>query len=233
MGEWESVDGFSYPNGSIFDRLGKGNYRIYRDEAGPDFGRVPQVASLKGISFFDIDTLSEFEADLGNGYTAPYTFIEPSYGDVVHDTYEGGSSQHPMDNISGGDQLAGRVYNAVRNSPLWDKSLLVILYDEHGGFYDSVAPGPAVPPNDGADPKLNTHGFGFDRYGVRVPAIVVSPWVAQGQVDHTVYDHTSILATIERAFGLAPLTDRDRNANDLLKMVTQNFRNDCIQRIGK
>ena len=233
MDEWEAVDGFAYPNGSIFDRLGKGNYRLYRDESGPDIGRIPQVASLNGISFFDIDTLSEFEADLGNGYTTPYTFIEPSYGDIVRDTYEGGSSQHPMDSIAGGDQLAARVYNAIRNSPLWNKSLLVILYDEHGGFYDSVAPGAAIPPNDGADPKLNTHGFGFDVYGVRVPAIVVSPWVAQGQVDHTVYDHSSIPATIERLFGLQPLTDRDRHAKDLLTLVKASCRNDCPQRIGQ
>ena len=232
MGEWEALDGFCYPNGSIFERLGKGNYRLYRDEAGPELGHVPQVASLKGISYLDIDTLAEFEADLANGYTAPYTFIEPSYGDVVHDTYEGGSSQHPMDNLSGGDQLAARVYNAIRNSPLWDKSLFVILYDEHGGFYDSVTPGAAVAPDDGAGSKLNRNGFGFDVYGVRVPAIVVSPWVAQGQVSHTVYDHTSVLATVERLFGLQPLTERDRHAADLLGLVTDTLRTDCIQRIG-
>lgn len=233
MGEWETVDGFVYPNGSIFERLGKGNYRLYRDESGPTIGHVPQVASLQGISFFDVDTLSEFEADIGNGYTAPYTFIEPSYGDVVHDTYEGGSSQHPMDSIAGGDHLAARVYNAIRNSPLWVKSLLVILYDEHGGFYDSVAPAATIPPNDGPDQKLNTNGFGFNVYGVRVPAIVVSPWVAQGLVDHTVYDHSSILATIERLFGLQPLTDRDRYANDLLTLVNANCRNNCTERIGQ
>jgi phospholipase C len=232
MSEWECVDGFPYPKGSIFDALGKGNYRLYQDDLGSALGRVPQVASIKGISFFDIDDLSHFEGDLANGYTARYTFIEPSYGDIVHDTYEGGSSQHPMDGLSGGDQLVARVYNAIRQSPLWESSLLVILYDEHGGFYDSAKPGKAMPPNDGAGPSLNTNGFLFDVYGVRVPAIVVSPWVARGYVDHTAYDHSSVLATIERLFRLPALTDRDRNAKDLLSLITATCRADCPQGIG-
>lgn len=232
MSGWEAVDGFTYPKGSIFDALGEGNYRLYQDELGSLFGHVPQVASIKGISFFDVDDLSHFEDDLKTGYTARYTFIEPGYGDIVHSMYEGGSSQHPMDGLSGGDQLAARVYNAIRNSPLWESSLLVILYDEHGGFYDSVKPGHAVPPNDGAGDTLNTNGFRFDVYGVRVPAIVVSPWVARGEVDHAVYDHSSVLATVERLFGLAPLTDRDKAAKDLLSLVKTTCRTDCPQRIG-
>lgn len=232
MAEWETTNGFPYPKGSIFDALGKGNYRLYQDQSGPPLGHVPQVASLKGIEFFDVEDLAHFEADLAAGYTARYTFIEPCYGDIVHDTYEGGSSQHPMDGLAGGDRLAARIYNAIRNSPLWTSSLFVILYDEHGGFYDSVKPGAAVPPNDGASATLNASGFGFDIYGVRVPAIVVSPWVARGHVDQTVYDHSSIPATLARLFGLAPLTDRDRHAKDLLTLVTTTCRNDCPQRIG-
>ncbi|KVU67253.1 alkaline phosphatase family protein [Burkholderia ubonensis] len=232
MGGWETVGGFPYPKGSIFDALGDGSYRLYQDQSGSPFGHVPQVASLKGISFFDVDDLAHFEADLAAGYTAHYTFIEPGYGNIVDGTYENGTSQHPMDGLAGGDQLAARVYNAIRNSPLWERSLLVILYDEHGGFYDSVKPGAAPPPNDGAAATLNANGFGFDVYGVRVPAIVVSPWVARGHVDHTVYDHSSVPATVERLFSLQPLTDRDRNANDLLSLITSTCRADCPPRIG-
>lgn len=232
MDVWELCDGFHYPKGSIFDALGEGNYRLYQDQSGALFGHVPQVASLKGISFFDVDDLSHFEDDLKAGYNARYTFIEPGYGDIVQGTYAGGSSQHPMDSLSGGDQLAASVYNAIRNSPLWESSLLVILYDEHGGFYDSATPGVATPPNDGADSTLNKNGFRFDVYGVRVPAIVVSPWVARGYVDHTIYDHASTLASIERLFKLSPLTDRDRTANDLLSLITTTCRVDCPERIG-
>ena len=232
MAGWDAFDGFPYPKGSIFAALGDDNWRIYQDQTGNPLGHVPQVASLKGISFFDIDDLAHFEADLAAGYTARYTFIEPGYGDIVHGTYQNGSSQHPMDGLAGGDQLVARVYNAIRNSPVWNSSLLVICYDEHGGFYDSVGPGAAPPPNDGAAATLNASGFGFDVYGVRVPAIVISPWVAAGRVDHTVYDHASVAAPLERLFGLAPLTDRDRLANDLLALVTTTCRTDCPQRIG-
>ncbi|WDD92596.1 alkaline phosphatase family protein [Burkholderia sp. FERM BP-3421] len=232
MAIWENLDGFGYPKGSIFDALGKSYYRLYQDHLGDLLGHIPQVASIKGISFTDVDDLSHFEADLASGYTARYTFIEPGYGDVVSDTYENGSSQHPMDTLAAGDQLVARVYGAIRNSPLWDRSLLLILYDEHGGFYDSVKPGHAVPPNDGAAATLNASGFGFDVYGVRVPAIVVSPWVAQGQVDNTPYDHCSVLATVERLFGLQPLTDRDENARDVLSLITHTCRQDCPTSIG-
>lgn len=227
MAAWEPLGGFAYPNGSIFDALGKGNYRLYQDDSGLLCGRVPQVASIKGIGFFDVDGLSHFGADLNAGYTARYTFIEPSYGNIVQSTYEGGTSQHPMDRLAAGDQLVARVYNAIRNSPLWQSSLLVILYDEHGGFYDSVEPGKAAPPNDNAPATLNANGFLFDVYGVRVPAIVVSPWVRQGVIDHTVYDHSSVLATLERLFDIPPLTDRDRNATDLLSLISTTCRVDC------
>ncbi|MBY4692717.1 phosphoesterase [Burkholderia latens] len=232
MAGWDAFDGFRYPNGSIFAALGDDNWRIYQDQSGDPLGHVPQVASLKGVSFFDVDDLSHFEADLAAGYTARYTFIEPGYGDIVHGTYRNGSSHHPMDGLAGGDQLVARVYDAIRNSPVWDSSLLVIVYDEHGGFYDSVAPGAAPPPNDGAGATLNASGFEFDVYGVRVPAIVVSPWVAAAHVDHTPYDHSSIVATLGRLFGLAPLTERDRAANDLLSLVTATCRTDCPARIG-
>jgi phospholipase C len=228
--QWESVSGFTYPHGSIFDALGSGNYCLYQDESGPLSGRVPQVSSLKGISFFDVHNLNDFDQELHNNYNYRYTFIEPSYGDVVHNTYQSGSSQHPMDGFSGGDQLVANVYNSIRNSPLWESSMLVIVYDEHGGFYDSVPPPSSPPPNDGASSTLNTNGFDFSVFGVRVPAVIVSPWVAPG-IDHTLYDHSSVLATLERLFTINPLTDRDRNANDLLSLITTNCRTDCPTKI--
>ena len=232
MSDWEALEGFAYPNGSIFEALGKGNYRLYQDQFGPALGHVPQVASLKGISFFDVDKLDHFTEDLAAGYTAKYTFIEPSYGDVTDGSYQGGSSQHPMDGIAEGDALVARVYGAIRNSSVWNSSFLIILYDEHGGFYDSVAPGPATKPNDGANGQMNKYGFGFDRFGVRVPAVVVSPWVGRGQVTHTLFDHSSVLATIEAIFGIKPLTDRDRAAKSLLSLITDTCRTDCLPGVG-
>ncbi len=227
MIEWESVFGFRYPNGSIFNALdGAGvSVAFYVDTDGPLLGSIPQAASIHDISIFDFAPLETFESDLAMG-AAQYTFIEPNYGDISG-TYEGGSSQHPMDSVIRGEGLIKKVYEAIRNSPVWDTSLLIITYDEHGGFFDSVRPGKAVPPRDCAPSKLNEYGFDFCQYGVRVPAVIVSPWIAKGTVDHTLYDHTSALATIESLFDVPPLTERDKSANNVLALVTDTLRNDC------
>jgi phospholipase C len=232
---WESVDGFSYPKGSIYQRLTATRmpWRIYNDDtnaysdnpqAGSPTGKIPQVMALKGISVGVINSLSHFASDLQGDYPYQYTFIEPNYGNVVDNSYRGGSSQHPMDDAYGGEGLIKAVYEAIRNSPVWNSSLLVITYDEHGGFYDSVAPGGATPPNDGSSNTYNKYGFKFDQLGVRVPAVIVSPWIAKGVVDHTIYDHSSVLATLEKIFVLPPLTSRDAAAKNLCGLLQPSLR---------
>lgn len=130
-----------------------------------------------------------------------------------------------------GDNLIADVYDALRsNEAVWMKSALIVTYDEHGGFYDHVAPpeGIANPdginspaPNDPA-PASRKPPFAFDRLGVRVPAIIASPWVARGKVDSTRYQHTSILATLRKMFGLRqPLTHREAQANSFEGLFTQ------------
>jgi len=217
MALWESFKGFKYPNGSIFKAMNDRDitWRLYMDESGPIEGSVPQVASLHGIEAWDVHELKKFEADVkARYYPYQYTFIEPNYGDIVNGSYENGSSQHPKDNVAKGEALITRVYESIRNSPTWPKSMLIITYDEHGGFYDSVAPGPAQPPDDGGEKsKYNKNGFTFAQYGVRVPAVVISPWLPPKSVDHTIYDHASVLATLEWLFGIPPLTKRDAKAN--------------------
>jgi phospholipase C len=108
--------------------------------------------------------------------------------------------------------------------------VLIITYDEHGGFYDSVQPGSAKPPQDGSPQNLsiNSGGFLFDNYGVRVPAVVVSPLIARGTVDHTLYDHASVAATLEKLYGFSPMTQRDANANNVLHLLSLTTpRTDC------
>jgi phospholipase C len=95
-----------------------------------------------------------------------------------------------------------------------------VTFDEHGGFYDHVPPPAATPPGDVQVDDYAKHGFRFDRLGVRVPALVISPWVRRGVIDHTTYDHTSILATAERLYGMGALTGRDGDANDLLHLIS-------------
>jgi phospholipase C len=238
MTEWETVRGFKYPNGSIYDKLNEssGSWRLYNDfdndfAANPGIidengGSIAQVSSIHNLQMWDVRHLHNFAADLHADYNYQYTFIEPNYGDVALGDFANGSSQHPRDDVYGGEGLIKYVYESIRNSPLWKDSLLFITYDEHGGFYDSVTPPTASPPNDNSSSKLNEFGFTFAQLGVRVPAVVVSPWVASG-VDHTVYDHSSVLATVEKLFGLPALTDRDANANNITHLFLSQARTDC------
>lgn len=218
--KWELLDGLSYSKGSIFDslsaRFGNEAWRIY---AG---SRFPLACALKGINTFDVHHVDRLAADLTQtAYPYRLTWIEPDYGDMVFGTFRGGTSQHPMDNVEGGEKLIKQVYEAIKASPVWESSLLIISWDEHGGFYDHVHPGPAVSPSDAElGSKYNQYGFDFTRLGVRVPAIVISPRIPAGTIDHRAYDHSSIPKTIEQVFGLEPLTDRDKNANSIAALLT-------------
>lgn len=227
LAKWEGFAGFRYPHGSVFDKLGASKWRLYQDESGPIEGRIPQVAAIKGVQFNDVHDLSSFATDLAGGYPWPYTFIEPAYGAMVTGHYHNGTSQHPMDTLAGGDRLIARVYNALRASPLWEDSLLIVTYDEHGGFYDHVAPDAVVPPGDGAGLDHNRSGFDFARLGVRVPAVLVSPRLLRGGVDHAMHDHSSVIATLGKLNGFAPLTQRDAQAHSVLELVLRTVRPDC------
>jgi len=129
-----------------------------------------------------------------------YAFIEPCYFGAAQ------NDQHPPSDIFAGEALIAQVYNALRaNAGLWQTTLFAILYDEHGGFYDHVPPPAAVPP-DG-----NTGEFAFNRYGVRVPAILISPWIDK-QAIHDVFDHTSLLKYATDKWELGPLGARVASA---------------------
>jgi phospholipase C len=102
-----------------------------------------------------------------------------------------------------------------------EKSLVVIVWDEHGGFYDGGPVPAAVAPGDSAPgAEHNQSGFTFERYGARVPAIVISPRIPRNLIDHRLYDHSTIPATIETLFGLKPLTARDAAANRLNSLIS-------------
>ena len=227
LAKWELFAGFRYPHGSVFDKLGRGKWRLYQDESGAIEGRIPQVAAIKGVHFNDVHDLSSFATDLAGDYPWPYTFIEPAYGAMVTGDYHNGTSQHPMDTLAGGDRLIARVYNALRASPLWEDSLLIVTYDEHGGFYDHVAPDAVVPPGDNPGSDHNRSGFDFARLGVRVPAVLVSPRLLRGGVDHAMHDHSSVIATLGKLNGFAPLTQRDAQAHSVLELVLRTVRPDC------
>jgi phospholipase C len=134
----------------------------------------------------------DFVNDCADARLPQYSFVEPSFLVDPND-------DHPPHDVNAGEALLHAVWTAVSTSPGFAKTLLVITYDEHGGCYDHVLPPfGATPPDSTSMP--GDQGFGFDRFGVRVPVVAVSPWIAAGTVfrsDTTVpYDHTTILATL-------------------------------------
>jgi phospholipase C len=155
----------------------------------------------------------DFQERAAAGTLPEFTFLEPSWG-------PNGNSQHPNYDVALGEQLMRDVYYALRNGKGWDSTLLIITYDEHGGNYDHVPPPwKAVPPNDGT---VGEQGFKFDRFGVRVPAVLVSPWIEKGRVyrGKGPIDHTSVLKTIAERWGTKPLTNRDAAAASLADVLT-------------
>ncbi len=157
---------------------------------------------------------SDFQAAAASGALGVYTFLEPSWG-------SSGNSQHPNYDVALGEQLIHDVYYALRDGPAWSETLLIVTYDEHGGCFDHVAPPwGAVPP----DSTIGPSGFDFTRFGVRVPAVLVSPLIAPGTVfrpSGTVpLDHTSVLKTLETRWQLPALTARDATAPDLGDALT-------------
>ncbi len=204
---------------SIFGLLSKKNI----DWAIYGYNRDP----LTRLDYTDIQTAAEshfghfrdFQARAAAGKLPPYTFLEPSWGAA-------GNSQHPNYDVAVGEQLLHDVYYALRNGPGWNDTLLAITYDEHGGNYDHVAPPwGAVPP----DNSVGEWGFDFNRFGVRIPALLISPRIAPGRVFRTkngTIDHTSLLKTVEQRWGLGPLTARDKAAPDLGDVLTEKPRTD-------
>jgi phospholipase C len=211
---WEALNGFSFQNGAIYDAMKAKNVprRLY---AGDDF---PMVSALKGLALADVRPYHLFAQDMAQpGYPFSYTFIEPSYN-VLND-YKDSTSQHPLDDVTRGEMLIKATYEAIRNSAVWNNSVLIVTWDEHGGFYDHAVPPAAIAPGD-TEAAHNKFGFTFQQYGPRVPAVVVSPLIPRNLIDHRLYDHASIPATLEAIFGLAPLTKRDAAANTLTPLVS-------------
>jgi len=223
--QWEAISGFSFPNGSLYELLE--TYGVTRRlYAGDDF---PMVSALQGIGLGDIRKFDRFADDLQSAsYPYNYIFIEPNY-DVLHE-YRSGSSQHPLGDIRRGEALIKQTYEAIRNSPHWNESMLIVTWDEHGGFFDHAIPPAAAAPGDTApDNPHNRNHFTFELYGPRVPALVISPLVPKNLIDHRIYDHASIPRTVEKNFGLPYLTERDHRANDVLALATLSAPRDTPQ----
>lgn len=225
---------FPYSMKTVFNQLeeaGK-SWRVY-------FHDIPQSATLSKLwrdaaahfRYFQQD----FARDAANGALPAYSFIEQRYfTDPILGLMP--NDQHPPHNVSHGEALIAAVYNAVRGGPGWRNTLLIVTYDEHGGCYDHVVPPVATSPDGQIADGHTADGLDFGRFGVRVPAVIISPYVPRGTVIRppgpTPFDHTSIIATLGKLFGLAPLTRRDAAAPNLLEALTGDGTNNGPTFIG-
>jgi phospholipase C len=205
----------TFTSPTIFTSLTKQNvsWMVYGYDADP----------LTRMTFTDLTSapdgnfgkFADFQSAAANGTLASYCFLEPSWGSK-------GNSQHPNYDVSLGEQLIHDTYYALRNSPLWNQTLLIVLYDEHGGCYDHVPPPTnAVPP----DTTTGEYGFDFTRFGPRVPALLISPLIPAGTVFRVPagampFDHTSVLKTVESRWNIPSLTARDAAAIDVAAVLT-------------
>ena len=217
---------------TIFNRLEVNGltWRVYCDPpAHVSFTALIHAARLKNRFASNFFTTDQFYEDAANGDLATYSFIEPC---LIH----GHNDMHPPSNamipsfdvdlpssLLGGEALLAKVYNSVRASASPNGSnvyntLLMVTFDEHGGTYDHVPPPPVASPDPSG--PAGQYGFTFDRSGIRVPAIAISPWIAERTVVNDEHRHTSVIRTLRERWSLgAPLTARDANARDLTPLI--------------
>jgi phospholipase C len=142
-------------------------------------------------------TLDDFYQDCYDNNLPGYCFLEPRYSSgLVNGIFQPQNDQHPDSDVTEGEHLIYSIYKAIRsNRKVWESSMFVIVYDEHGGLYDHVPPPKAVPPRP--EDRSPNPPFDFDRYGVRVPAVIVSAYT-QKVVRNELFDHTSLIATARK-----------------------------------
>jgi phospholipase C len=229
-----TVFGGSPPNGTIFDRLDAHgiSWRNYFTDL-PGTVVIPSIVERHPTH---LRTVDKFYDDCTAGKLPSVSFVDPEAGVLAYIGtlieklpvlgaigaklgMHGGSEEEPQD-MYYGERWARQVVEAVLGSPAWPRTLLIYTYDEHGGYYDHVPPPPAIPP-DSIPPNLTSTDVagGYDIYGPRVPAVVVSPYSRPNGVTDVIHDHTSVLATIEAKWNLPALTYRDANATTVMDFL--------------
>lgn len=206
-----------------FDRVAAKAYTTQDEGAEFDADRAQGVLG----AFLDFRTF--FKHHVASDKLSAYNFIEPAFGDSP-DTQNAIDSMHAPHDLRPGDILVADVYEALRaNNDVWNRTLLVITFDEHGGFYDHVvSPAAANPDGINSEESNRAPAFAFDRLGLRVPSILISPRLPKGQVVSNQYQHTSVLVTLTNLFKLgAPLTKRDAAARSFDDLLTNTFRTDA------
>jgi phospholipase C len=198
-----------YDQPTLFDRLNEKTikWKVYFGDTPLSFLFVHQWSPENAARHHHM--MGFYQDAAGNADDFPqFAFIEPSYMDP------GANDAHPPHDIVNSDVLVANIYNAIRaNDALWASTLLVILFDEHGGFYDHVSPPMTIPPDH------HDEEYTFDRYGVRVPVLLISPYVAN-ELFSDLLDHTSLLRYLQDKWGLGDLGAR-ANAAKTFKAIFQ------------
>jgi len=195
-------------NGTIWDRLD--TYGIdwaiyYEPPSYPSFELV--LGSDTPARAPRVKHFNQFLSDVAAGKLRQFTFLDPNYGTT--------SEENPQD-IQLGERYLAQVVTALMHAKTWKNTVLIVNYDEHGGYYDHVPPPVALAP-DSIPPILTATDVpgDFTRYGFRVPLFVVSPWAKPRYASRVVQDHTSVLAFVERKWNLPAMTLRDANAHPM------------------
>jgi len=190
---------------TIWDRLA--DHNISRKYYFTDF----PVLALWGAKYLGISALiTDFFSDCAAGKLPAVSYVDPG---LLGEEQGLSNDDHPHADIRNGEVFLNAIYQAVTTSPNWANTIIVITFDEWGGFFDHVAPTKApIPPTDAA---LGSDGL----RGFRVPTLVISPWSPRATVSHGLYDHTSILKMIEWRWSLRALSVRDANANNLAEVL--------------
>lgn len=232
------------PFQSIYDRMIGANPKrtsklYYFDQASSTL-EVVNLISNQPVIF---GTYEQFLSDCNLGELPDYSFIEPNYTD--HEGDGGGellaSDQHPDHDVQSGEIFIASIYNAIRQNPdIWKSTVLLVVYDEHGGIYDHVPPPACVPDAPFVAPISDTgtgYTFAFDRLGVRVPAVLISPWIPKATVvpgpedpaNGKIFEHASIPATVTNHFidpTFANRSQREKAAATFLDLLSNNMRTD-------
>jgi phospholipase C len=225
----EYLSGFT----TIHELLDRANVSstIYAD-GWSGVATIPYLLKYQTQFFASMD---DFYQGCKRGKLSSYTFIEPRYGTTVdaQGVVRPESDQHPDSDVAEGENLILRVYEAIRaNKKIWNSCMFVITYDEHGGLYDHVPPPGGAPNPDGKNSA--NPAFDFTRLGVRVPAVVVSPFVRPKTIVSDQFDHTSLLATASAILRKRPLDPselgkRAAAANTLINCFDESLYNNPRQ----